>query len=89
MADKGEFFSESYYRHRPWLRRISPTLRVVLLGIGVLAFVVRFVGSLVIDPGVASGLSVALVVVGLILLAVGLLMSKSPGAGARQPDRGG
>ncbi len=89
MADKGEIYSESYFRHRPWLLRIQSKLRIVLLAIGILAFVVRFVGSLIIDPEVASGLSVALVVVGLVLLAVGLLMSRSSGAGERQPDHGG
>ncbi len=75
MADQGEFYSEDFYRHRPWLLKIPKPTRIAVLLLAAASFAMRWVVGWV-APDAALAVSALLAVAALVVLLVGLAVAR-------------
>ncbi len=62
MTDKGEFYSEGFYHHRPWLLKMSKHYRVGVLVLAACSFAARWTLGAVLPTNAALGVAAAFAV---------------------------
>ncbi|MCP4383597.1 MAG: hypothetical protein GY798_19645 [Hyphomicrobiales bacterium] len=57
MTDEGEFYSEDFYRHRPWLLKMSKHYRVAVLVLAGCSFAARWALGAFLPTNAALGVA--------------------------------